>query len=98
MDDAMDSTHAEERAALNRLLEEGRRRGFVKRAELEAIFRRLNAEAPATQAATPTGGDGHTPEIEELNDLDAAVDQLLAADVDIVDDDEEEARVQEDEE
>jgi RNA polymerase primary sigma factor len=97
MDDVMDSTHSEERAALNRLLEEGRRRGFVKRAELEAIFRRLNAEAPATVAGAATGGDGHTPEIEELNDLDAAVDQLLAADVDIVDDDEEEARVQEDE-
>ena len=31
------------------------------------------------------------PEIGELSDLDAAVEQLLAADVDIVDDEEEEA-------
>jgi RNA polymerase primary sigma factor len=98
MDDVMDSTHSEERAALERLLEEGRRRGYVKRAELEAVFRRLNAEAPSAERTAPATGEVHTPEIEELNDLDAAVDQLLAADVDIVDDDEEEARVQEDEE
>ncbi|HEY7982595.1 MAG TPA: hypothetical protein VID73_00420, partial [Ktedonobacterales bacterium] len=90
----MDSTQSNDRAALDRLLEEGRRRGYVKRAELEAIIRRINAEA----TPAPATGDERTPEIEELYDLDAAVDQLLAADVDIVDDDEEEARVQEDEE
>jgi RNA polymerase primary sigma factor len=97
MDDAMDSTQSDDRAALDRLLAEGRRRGYVKRAELEAIFRRINAEATPADTTTPTTGDERTPEIEELYDLDAAVDQLLAADVDIVDDDEEEARVQEDE-
>jgi RNA polymerase primary sigma factor len=101
MDDVMDATNENERAALDRLFEEGRRRGFVKRAELEAIFRRMNAETAPVQRPTPTAGttgDERTPEIAELYDLDAAVDQLLAADVDIVDDDEEEARVQEDEE
>jgi RNA polymerase primary sigma factor len=101
MDDVMDATNENERAALDRLLEEGRRRGFVKRAELEAVFRRMNAETAPVRRPTPTTGtmgDERTPEIAELYDLDAAVDQLLAADVDIVDDDEEEARVQEDEE
>src|SRR5260221_708762 len=98
MDDAMSPTQSTDREALDRLLEEGRRRGYVKRAELEAIFRRLTAEgAPATGDA-PAAGETSAPEIEELYDLDAAVEQLLAADVDIVDDDEEEARVQEDEE
>jgi RNA polymerase primary sigma factor len=97
------------REELERLLEEGRRRGYVKRADLEAIFRRLAAEAatPAQPAGRATsvdmveaGEDGASgaPDIEELNDLDAAIEQLLAADVDVVDDDEEEARVQEDEE
>ncbi|HEX9056709.1 MAG TPA: sigma-70 family RNA polymerase sigma factor [Ktedonobacterales bacterium] len=94
----MDSTQSDDRAALDRLLAEGRRRGYVKRAELEAIFRRINADATPADRSAPTTGDERTPEIEELYDLDAAVDQLLAADVDIVDDDEEEARVQEDEE
>jgi RNA polymerase primary sigma factor len=91
-----------DREALTRLLEEGRKRGYVKRADLEAIFRRLTPDAEAAQKAVAAAQHAHTdeetPEIEELNDLDAAVEQLLAADVDIVDDDEEEARVQEDEE
>jgi RNA polymerase primary sigma factor len=99
MEDAMSPTNQSEREALDRLLAEGRKRGYVKRAELEAIFRRLVPDAAATdKPAQPANGDETTPEIEELNDLDAAVEQLLAADVDIVDDDEEEARVQEDEE
>ncbi len=95
----MSPTNQSDREALDRLLEEGRKRGYVKRAELEAIFRRLTPDAAATEKpAQHANGDETTPEIEELNDLDAAVEQLLAADVDIVDDDEEEARVQEDEE
>jgi RNA polymerase primary sigma factor len=85
-----------DREALERLLAEGRQRGYVKRAELEAVFRRMAQDAADGEA--PAAGKGETtPEIEELYDLDAAVEQLLAADVDIVDDDEEEARVQEDE-
>ena len=95
----MSPTRQSDHEALDRLLEEGRKRGYVKRAELEAIFRGLTPEASG-EAVTGqrTNGDEHTPEVEEPNDLDAAVEQLLAADVDIVDDDEEEARVQEDEE
>jgi RNA polymerase primary sigma factor len=98
MDNAMSQTQQNDREALDRLLEEARRRGYVKRAELEAVFRRLAPEGQTEGKATRRAdGDENTPEIEELNDLDAAVEQLLAADVDIVDDDEEEARVQEDE-
>ncbi len=94
----MSQTQQNDREALDRLLEEARRRGYVKRAELEAVFRRLAPEGQTEGKATRRAdGDENTPEIEELNDLDAAVEQLLAADVDIVDDDEEEARVQEDE-
>jgi RNA polymerase primary sigma factor len=95
----MSPTNQTDREALDRLLEEGRKRGYVKRAELEAIFRRLTPDTAVENKPAPHAhGDENTPEIEELNDLDAAVEQLLAADVDIVDDDEEEARVQEDEE
>jgi RNA polymerase primary sigma factor len=83
---------------LERLFEEGRNRGYIRRADLEAIFRKP-AETSATGQAPQRdvkAGDVE-PEIEELTDLDAAVEQLLAADVDIVDDEEEEARAQEDE-
>jgi len=90
-------------ADLNQVMEEGRKRGYVRRADLEAALRhetdvRESAMPPALprmqeQPETHT----ETPEIEELSDLDAAVEQLLAEDIDIVDDDEEEARVQEDE-
>src|SRR5690349_15298517 len=105
MDTAMPQTPNENRQELDRLLEEGRKRGYVKRAELEAIFRKLapDGQVPAQLSAHAESSDGkgenteHAPDIEELNDLDAAVEQLLAADVDIVDDDEDEARAQEDE-
>jgi RNA polymerase primary sigma factor len=105
MDIAMPETPNENRQELDRLLEEGRKRGYVKRAELEAIFRKLapDGRLPAAIASRADGQEtgvttDEAPDIEELNDLDAAVEQLLAADVDIVDDDEDEARVQEDEE
>ena len=83
---------------LNRLIEEGRRRGYIRRAELEAVFHRMpQASGGGQQTVRQAGEDDTTTEIEELSDLDTAVEQLLAEDVDIVDDDEEEARVQEDE-
>lgn len=91
---------------LDRLIEEGRKRGYIRRAELEAVLRKAPT-APVTpdRAAPHASDDDHdhsadssAPEIEELSDLDAAVEQLLAADVDIVDDEEEEARTREDEE
>src|SRR5262249_28819151 len=99
------STMNSDKADLERLIEEGRKRGYIRRAELEAALRKVVAD-PGTsarpQAVSHAAGDGDEadqlePEIEELSDLDAAVEQLLAADVDIVDDDDEEARVQEDE-
>ncbi len=83
---------------LDRLIEEGRRRGYIRRAELEAVLQRMPQASTARQSKPRSAGnDDTTTEIEELSDLDAAVEQLLAEDVDIVDDDEEEARVQEDE-
>ncbi len=83
---------------LDRLIEEGRKRGYIRRADLEAVFRKQAEPAEADQALHKDAASGNMePEIEELSDLDAAVEQLLAADVDIVDDEEEEARAQEDE-
>src|SRR5215469_9859477 len=93
----MNTTNNEQ---LDRLIEEGRKRGYIRRAELEAALQQMpQAAAPARPAARrdDVEEDDETPDIEELSDLDAAVEQLLAADVDIVDDEEEEARVQEDE-
>lgn len=91
---------------LDRLIEEGRKRGYIRRAELEAVLRKAPTISVTPVRAKPRasydehghGAEPSAPEIEELSDLDAAVEQLLAADVDIVDDEEEEARVREDEE
>ena len=95
----MTSANATNNTDLDRLFEEGRRRGYIRRAELEAVLQRAPkvSDAPASHTPNDTDLQGPAPEIEELSDLDAAVEQLLAADVDIVDDDEEEARVAEDE-
>ncbi len=88
---------------LEQLLGESRKRGFVRRAELEAALRyagpRPTGRAGGTRTSPQRDGDNNaTPQIEELNDLDSAIELFLANDVDIVDDDEEAARVQEDEE
>ena len=105
---------------LEQLLGESRKRGYVRRAELEAALRSAlpsaprsagrdagrSAGRPQTRRAGGTRGQtppsdrdaNVTPQIEELHDLDAAIELFLANDVDIVDDDEEAARVQEDEE
>src|SRR5260370_5151916 len=84
---------------VDRLIEEGRKRGYVRRAELESVLQRMPKATGEVRTDTPQANKTDSvPEIEELSDLDAAVEQLLAADVDIVDDEEEEARVQEDEE
>jgi len=104
---------------LDQVLEEGKRRGYVRRAELEAAYQRAVSRAREAQAAkqeakrmrdvkqAPIESESElvdneelaleAPEIEELDDLDSAVEQLLAADVDIVDDEEEERHVREDE-
>ncbi|HZC06195.1 MAG TPA: sigma-70 family RNA polymerase sigma factor [Ktedonobacterales bacterium] len=87
---------------LEQLLGESRKRGYVRRAELEAALRHAGRQpardAGGTRATPPSDHDDNaTPQIEELNDLDSAIELFLANDVDIVDDDEEAARVQEDE-
>jgi RNA polymerase primary sigma factor len=89
---------------LTRVLDEARKRGYIRRAELEAALRNAPAESGAAQATAggdtlhnDTDDDEESPQITELHDLDATVEQLLAEDVDIVDDEEEESRVQEDE-
>ena len=93
---------------LEQLLGESRKRGYVRRAELEAALRQAGRPSAAGDAGRDAGGtrvtsqrddaDSATPQIEELNDLDSAIELFLANDVDIVDDDDEVARVQEDEE
>ncbi len=86
---------------LEKIMDEGRKRGYVRRADLEAALHRSTGKASSTRQLTQHLDDQpETPEPseqEELEDLDDAVEQLLAADVDIVDDEEEEARVREDE-
>jgi RNA polymerase primary sigma factor len=81
----------------DKILEEGRKRGYVRRADLEAAVRHLGT---AQQETVPEEKHDHTDanasQGEEPVDLDAAIDRLLADDVDIIDDDEE-AQVQEDE-
>ena len=88
---------------LEQLLGESRKRGYVRRAELEAALRHAGQPVAERAGGTrtslqSTSDDNATPQIEELNDLDSAIELFLANDVDIVDDDEEATRVQEDEE
>jgi RNA polymerase primary sigma factor len=88
--------------SLEQVLEEGKRRGYVRRADLEAAVRRDR----------PQGGHALSPDVSDTEDADAlaspdtqdeadeyeaAVEQLLDADVDIIDSDDEVARVEEDE-
>ncbi|HET9110059.1 MAG TPA: sigma-70 family RNA polymerase sigma factor [Ktedonobacterales bacterium] len=87
---------------LEQLLGESRKRGYVRRAELEAALRHAGRQLVRDAGGTRTPpsrdrDDNATPQIEELNDLDSAIELFLANDVDIVDDDDEAARVQEDE-
>ena len=87
---------------LDQLLDVSRQRGFVRRTELEAALHQAAQSAAGDARSTRSHDqsddvDPNIPEIEELDDLDSAIEQFLAADVDIVDDADEEARVQEDE-
>jgi RNA polymerase primary sigma factor len=99
----MATTESTQANALDQLMVEGRKRGYIRRADLEAALRATSGQGaphrstPREMDARAKNEEGQMPEIEELSDLDAAVEQLLAADVDIVDDEEEEARVREDE-
>ncbi|MEO7002374.1 MAG: sigma-70 family RNA polymerase sigma factor [Ktedonobacterales bacterium] len=87
---------------LDQLLDVSRKRGYVRRTELEAALQQSMQHSAGDARSTRShdqsdGGDPDVPEIEELDDLDSAIEHFLAADVDIVDDADEEARVQEDE-
>ncbi len=105
----MPAMNTPDQPTLEQILADGRKRGYVRRADLEAAFQRValaRDEREHARAADDALGadDAHgapeileTPEIEELADLDTAVEHLLAADVDIVDDEDEENRVREDE-
>jgi RNA polymerase primary sigma factor len=95
--------------SLEQVLEEGKRRGYVRRADLQAAVRRdrsQGAHAPSHHipdaedadafASPDTEHDEHD-EQDEVDVYEAAVEQLLDADVDIIDSDDEVARVEEDE-
>ena len=96
--------------SLEQVLEEGKRRGYVRRADLEAAVRRdrsqgAHALSPdisdtddADALASPdTEHDTEHDEQDEADEYEAAVELLLDADVDIIDSDDEVARVEEDE-
>ncbi|HEY7342372.1 MAG TPA: sigma-70 family RNA polymerase sigma factor [Ktedonobacterales bacterium] len=79
------------------IFNEGRKRGYVRRVDLEAAVRH---QATAQRAVAPNKkhdqADASATSDEAPLDLETAIDRLLADDVDIIDDDEE-ASVQEDE-
>jgi RNA polymerase primary sigma factor len=98
-DDTMKTNQRE----LEQLLGESRKRGYVRRAELEAALRQAGRHQAGRAGSTRTSlqrksDDNGAPQIEELHDLKSAIELFLANDVDIVDDEEEATRVQEDEE
>jgi RNA polymerase primary sigma factor len=89
--------------SLEQVVEEGKRRGYVRRADLEAAVRRDRSQG--AHALSPDVSDAEdadtlaAPDIEqdEADEYEAAVELLLDADVDIIDSDDEVARVEEDE-
>ena len=92
--------------SLEQVLEEGKRRGYVRRADLEAAVRRdrsqgaraLSPDISDTEHAdTLASPDTEHIEQDEADEYEAAVELLLDADVDIIDSDDEVARVEEDE-
>jgi RNA polymerase primary sigma factor len=93
----MYSVNTTDTITFDKILEEGRKRGYVRRADLEAAVRRMGTDQ---QGVVPVEKhdqtDGSATPGEAPVDLDTAIDRLLADDVDIIDDDEE-ASVQADE-
>ena len=90
----MSSVNTSDTITFDTILEQGRKHGYVRRADLEAAIRHQAAAQPSADFDEQRD-DEAKPESGPL-DLDSAIDQLLAEDVDIIEDDEE-ARVQEDE-
>ena len=107
-DSHSDEHHEEHHDALTleQVLEEGKRRGYVRRADLEAAIRRDRSQgahtlspdvSDAEDADTLASPDTEHNEQDEADEYEAAVELLLDADVDIIDSDDEVARVEEDE-
>ncbi|HLY32179.1 MAG TPA: sigma-70 factor domain-containing protein, partial [Ktedonobacterales bacterium] len=80
---------------LDHLLDEARKRGYVRRTEVEAAMQHAPQDVRSTRPLHDSDDD-FIFDIEELDDLDSAIDLFLDAEIDIVDDDDE-ASVQEDE-
>jgi len=88
--------------SLEQVLEEGKRRGYVRRADLEAAVRRDRSQGAHTLSPDVSGAEHAdtlaSPDVQdEADEYEAAVELLLDADVDIIDSDDEVARVEEDE-
>ncbi|HET8905923.1 MAG TPA: sigma-70 family RNA polymerase sigma factor [Ktedonobacterales bacterium] len=96
----MYSVNTADTITFDSILEEGRKRGYVRRADLEAAVRRMGSvqpgDVPAEKSDHPGSADARMSPGDGPVDLDTAIDRLLADDVDVIDDDEE-ARVKEDE-
>ncbi len=76
------------RARFERLLEQGRERGWVRREEVEeALFGSSLARIPQPQTRRSRSKADVTFEIAELVDLNEAIDRLQAEDIDIIDED-----------
>jgi RNA polymerase primary sigma factor len=93
----MPSVTTTDTITFDEIFNEGRKRGYVRRVDLEAAVRH---QATAQRAVAPNKkhdqADASATSDEAPLDLETAIDRLLADDVDIIDDDEE-ASVQEDE-
>lgn len=93
----MPSVTTTDTITFDEIFNEGRKRGYVRRADLEAAVRH---QATVQRGVAPDKQHGRTntsaPSGEAHLDIETAIDRLLADDVDIIDDDEE-ASVQEDE-
>jgi len=78
----------ETRTRFERLLEQGRARGWVRREEIEAALRSMSLTANQPQADRSKPEADVTFEIAELVDLNEAIDRLMAEDIDVIDDEE----------
>ena len=90
----MSSVNTSDTITFDTILEQGRKHGYVRRADLEAAIRHQAVAQPSADFDKRRGDEAKP--VSGPLDLDSAIDQLLAEDVDIIEDDEE-ARVQEDE-
>ena len=93
----MPSVTTTDTITFDEIFNEGRKRGYVRRADLEAAVRhQATARREVTHDEKHVHADTSASSGEAHLDLETAIDRLLADDVDIIDDDEE-ASVQEDE-